>query len=212
MIANGPHSGPPDRRDGDGRQAQDLRIGLQDDADVLDPDQSRTFVGRIVYTVAVRQARRHQPELEIVPQLATEWSWSDDGTELTMKLREGVPRSTTARRSTPRRWSTTSIAARTSRKAAASPSWPRSRVSRRSTRPPCKFTLTQPDATLLAQLADRAGMMISPNAAEETGADFGLNPVCSGPYSFVERVQQDRIVLDQVRRATGTPTPIHLTP
>ena len=31
-------------------QAADLRIGLQDDADVLDPDQSRTFVGRIVYT------------------------------------------------------------------------------------------------------------------------------------------------------------------
>ena len=30
-------------------QAQDLRIGLQDDADVLDPDQARTFVGRIVF-------------------------------------------------------------------------------------------------------------------------------------------------------------------
>ena len=29
--------------------AQDLRIGLQDDPDILDPDQSRTFVGRIVY-------------------------------------------------------------------------------------------------------------------------------------------------------------------
>ena len=32
-----------------GAQAQDLRIALQSDADVLDPDQSRTFVGRIVY-------------------------------------------------------------------------------------------------------------------------------------------------------------------
>ena len=29
--------------------AADLRIGLQEDPDVLDPDQSRTFVGRIVY-------------------------------------------------------------------------------------------------------------------------------------------------------------------
>ena len=30
--------------------ATELKIGLQDDADVLDPAQSRTFVGRIVYT------------------------------------------------------------------------------------------------------------------------------------------------------------------
>jgi peptide/nickel transport system substrate-binding protein len=30
--------------------AQELRIGLQSDADVLDPDQSRTFVGEIVFT------------------------------------------------------------------------------------------------------------------------------------------------------------------
>ena len=29
--------------------AADLRIALQEDPDVLDPDQSRTFVGRIVY-------------------------------------------------------------------------------------------------------------------------------------------------------------------
>ena len=30
------------------------------------------------------------PDLKIVPQLATEWNWSDDGKALTMKLREGV--------------------------------------------------------------------------------------------------------------------------
>jgi peptide/nickel transport system substrate-binding protein len=38
-------------------------------------------------------------------------------------------------------------------------------------------------------------MMISPAAAEGAGLDFGANPVCSGPFSFVERVAQDRIVL-----------------
>ena len=30
--------------------AKTLRIGLQEDADMLDPHQSRTFVGRIVFT------------------------------------------------------------------------------------------------------------------------------------------------------------------
>src|SRR3546814_13927657 len=40
-------------------------------------------------------------------------------------------------------------------------------------------------------------MMISPTAAEAAGADFGAKPICSGPYKFVERVAQDRIVLER---------------
>ena len=36
-----------------------LRIGLQEDPDVLDPHKARTFVGRIVFTGALRQAARH---------------------------------------------------------------------------------------------------------------------------------------------------------
>ena len=55
--------------------------------------------------------------------------------------------------------------------------------------------LVKPDASLLSQLADRAGMILSPKAFE-TG-DFGQNPVCSGPYKFVERIQNDRIVLEK---------------
>src|SRR3546814_1807202 len=70
--------------------AADLRIGLQDDPDVLDPDQSRTFVGRIVYTSLCNKLADITPELKIIPQLATGWSWSDDGKVLTMDLREGV--------------------------------------------------------------------------------------------------------------------------
>jgi len=42
---------------------------------------------------------------------------------------------------------------------------------------------------LIAQLTDRAGMMMSPKAAKAEGDKFGLHPVCAGPYKFVERVQ-----------------------
>jgi peptide/nickel transport system substrate-binding protein len=59
------------------------------------------------------------------------------------------------------------------------------------------LNLTGPDATVMAQLADRAGMMISPTAAAEKGVDFGLEPICSGPFSFGQRVAQDRIVLNK---------------
>ena len=52
-------------------------------------------------------------------------------------------------------------------------------------------------------------MMVSPKAAQAAGDKFGTKPVCSGPFKFVERVAQDRIVLRALRRTTGTRPPIH---
>ena len=60
-----------------------------------------------------------------------------------------------------------------------------------------KLILKEPFSPLLAQLTDRAGMMVSPKAAEAAGDKFGLKPVCAGPFKFVERVQQDRIVVEK---------------
>jgi peptide/nickel transport system substrate-binding protein len=40
-------------------------------------------------------------------------------------------------------------------------------------------------------------MMVSPKAAKAEGEKFGAHPVCSGPFKFVERVAQDRIVLER---------------
>jgi peptide/nickel transport system substrate-binding protein len=60
-----------------------------------------------------------------------------------------------------------------------------------------KLVLKSPFSPLLAQLTDRAGMMVSPKAAKEAGDKFGLRPVCAGPYKFVERVQQDRMVFEK---------------
>jgi peptide/nickel transport system substrate-binding protein len=62
-----------------------------------------------------------------------------------------------------------------------------------------RINLSAPFAPLLAQLADRAGMMVSPKAAQAAGDKFGANPVCSGPYRFVERVAQDRIVVERYK-------------
>ncbi len=176
--------------------AQDLRIGLQEDPDVLDPDQSRTFVGRIVYTSLCDKLVDITPELEIIPQLATEWSWSDDGLELTMTLREGV----TFHDGTP--FDAEAVVANIDRSQNLEESRRKSELSSVTgveavDQLTVKFTLAQPDATLVAQLADRSGMMLSPTAAEAAGVELGLNPVCSGPFKFKERIQQDRIVLER---------------
>ena len=60
-----------------------------------------------------------------------------------------------------------------------------------------KINLAAPFAPLLAVLTDRAGMMVSPKAAQAAGEKFGAHPVCSGPFRFGERIAQDRIVLER---------------
>jgi len=176
--------------------AADLRIGLQEDPDVLDPDQSRTFVGRIVYASLCDKLVDITPGLEIIPQLATGWSWSEDGKTLTMQLREGV----TFHDGTP--FDAEAVKANIDRSQNLPESRRKSEVKsitgvEVTGSHEVQFSLADPDATLLAQFADRAGMMVSPTAAAAAGADFGLNPVCSGPFKFVERIQQDRIVLEK---------------
>jgi len=60
-----------------------------------------------------------------------------------------------------------------------------------------RLDLSEPFVPLLAQLADRSGMMVSPKAARELGEKFATHPVCAGPYRFIEWVAQDRIVFDR---------------
>jgi len=60
-----------------------------------------------------------------------------------------------------------------------------------------RIRLTGPSAPFLSQLTDRSGMIVSPRAAEAAGRNFGNRPVCAGPFRFVERVAQDRIVVER---------------
>jgi peptide/nickel transport system substrate-binding protein len=60
-----------------------------------------------------------------------------------------------------------------------------------------RLRLKAPFSPLLAQLTDRAGMPVSPAAVKKLGDSFGTAPVCVGPWQFVERVPQDRIVLER---------------
>lgn len=176
--------------------AADLRIGLQEDPDALDTDQARTFVGRIVFESLCDKLVNITPDLQFVPELASSWAWSEDGLTLTMQLREDA----TFHDGTP--FNAEAVVANIERSKTLEESRRKSELasveSVAATAPyEVTFTLKAPDATLIAQLSDRAGMMISPTAATEKGLDLANSPVCSGPYKFVERIQQDRIVLEK---------------
>jgi peptide/nickel transport system substrate-binding protein len=82
-------------------QAQNLRIGLREDPDPLDPTLARTFVGRIVFASLCDKLFDINDRLEIVPQLATGHAW-ETPTALRLTLRP-MCASMTASRWMPRR-------------------------------------------------------------------------------------------------------------
>jgi peptide/nickel transport system substrate-binding protein len=173
-----------------------LRIGLAEDPDILDPTLARTYVGRLVFASLCDKLFDIDESLKIVPQLATGYEWADENKSLIIKLRQGVTfhdgekfdaaavkfnleRHKTMQGST-RRGELSSVASIDVVDPAT-----------------VKLNLSAPFAPLLAILTDRSGMMVSPKASEALAATFGTKPVCSGPYKFVERVAQDRIVVEK---------------
>ncbi|MGO4704416.1 ABC transporter substrate-binding protein [Microvirga sp. 2MCAF38] len=176
--------------------AQTLKIGLNDDPDVLDPHRARTFTGRIVFASLCDKLVDITPDLKFAPELATEWKWGEDGKTLTFKLRPG------ATFHDGEKIDATAVKANIDRARTLQDSLRKSELtSVESVEVVDDLTvaikLARPDGTLLSQLSDRAGMMLSPKAF--ASADFGQKPVCSGPFKFVERVQNDRIVLDRFK-------------
>ncbi|MEO8925445.1 MAG: ABC transporter substrate-binding protein [Caldimonas sp.] len=177
-------------------QAQTLRVGLAEDPDVLDPTLARSFVGRVVFAGLCDKLFDIDEKLQIVPQLATAYEWSADNKTLTLKLRPGVTFHDGEK------FDAAAVKFNIERHKTMPGS------NRRGELAPVasvevvdpgtvRLHLSAPFSPLLAQLADRAGMMVSPKAAQAEGEKFGAHPVCSGPFKFVERVAQDRIVLER---------------
>jgi peptide/nickel transport system substrate-binding protein len=173
-----------------------LRIGLAEDPDILDPTMARTYVGRIVFAAFCDKLFDIDEKLNIVPQLALSHETSEDGKAVIIKLRPGVkfqdgePFDAEAAKFSLDRHLTMQGSFRKPELAA---------LDHVDVLDPLtvRLVLKTPFSPLIAQLTDRAGMMVSPKAAKEEGDKFGLHPVCAGPFKFVERVQQDRMVFEK---------------
>jgi peptide/nickel transport system substrate-binding protein len=179
--------------------AQTLRIGLQEDPDLLDPAQGGTFVGRIVFAAMCDKLIDVDAGLTYHPQLASAWTWSEDGKALTLRLRpdvmfhDGTPLDAAAVKANLDRYRTADY----SRRKSEVKSIAAVEVVDPTT---VRIALSEPNAPLLGVLADRAGMMLSPKALAAEGQDIANRPVCAGPFRFVERVAQQKITLQRFDR------------
>ena len=173
--------------------AQTLHVGLRQDPDLLDPTLGSSYVGRIVFSGMCDKLFDIDEKLNIVPQLATGYEWKDP-THLVIKLRPGVTfhdRENLDAEAAKYKFTRDLTAKGSMRKGEVNSIESIDVVDPLT----IQLTLKAPASPLLAQLTDRAGIMISPKAAETAGDKFGLHPVCAGPFEFDQRVAQDKIVL-----------------
>lgn len=173
-----------------------LRVGLAEDPDNLDPTTAGSYVGRIVLAALCDKLFDIDEKLNVVPQLALSQTTSEDGKTVTIKLRPGVrfhdgePFDAEAAKFTLDRHMTMPGSFRKADLA---------QVDKVEVVDPLtiQLVLKAPFSPLIAQLTDRAGMMVSPKAVKEAGDKFVAKPICAGPYRFTERVAQEKIVLDR---------------
>jgi peptide/nickel transport system substrate-binding protein len=178
-------------------QKKTLVVALNQDPDLLDPTLSRTYVGRIIFEHMCEKLYELDENLRIFPQLAAGMpTISDGGKTVTIKLRSGVKFND----GTPMTAEAVKFSLDRHREMKGSNR--RSELDSVNTVEvvdpvTVRLRLKAPFSPLVATLADRSGMPVSPAAVNKLGDKFATAPVCVGPWSFVERVPQDRIVLEK---------------
>ena len=156
---------------------------------------------RILMNVYDGLVRYKDSTLEVEPSLATSWTISEDGTEYTFELREGV----TFHDGTP--FDAAAVEFNFDRMLDEEHPY-------HDTGPfplsfffssvqdvtavdadTVTFKLDAPYAPFLSNLAYPTGLIVSPEAVKAGGADFGRNPVGTGPFKFAEWESNAKVVV-----------------
>lgn len=141
--------------------------------------------------------------LEAEPALATDWEISDDGKEYTFNLREGVtfhdgtPFNAEAVKFNFDRMLDDDHPFRDTGPFPLSSFFDAVDTTEALDDLTVKFTLKEPFAPFLSNLAYPIGLMISPEAVKTHGKDVGRNPAGTGPFKFVEWKSNERVVAER---------------
>ncbi len=198
----------------DSAKAQGILIyGMPADHDILDPHATGGWITyHVTYNIFESFVKEDLTEADVMtpklmPGLATSWDVSEDGTEYTFHLREGVTfhdgepfNADAVMFNFDRFWNKDSpdYFEKAAAFVSAYTQWIKNveKIDDMTV----KITLTQPNYEWLRTGLQSYGqpLMISPKSVAEHGNDgIALNPVGTGPFKFVEREQGVKTVLDR---------------
>lgn len=172
-----------------------LNIGFISDVRTLDPIQSTQWTERQILFLIFDTLVEIEPDFSLKPGLAKSWTFSDDGREVVLNLQDGVK----FHDGTPFNAEAVKWNLDTRR----NPDGNSSQKKQLETIADVKvvddltvsITMKEPYPPLLALLADRAGLMVSPASAEKFGEDIGSHPVGTGPFTLGQWTRGARIDL-----------------
>jgi peptide/nickel transport system substrate-binding protein len=176
----------------------ELGVGIPIEPSILDPHVGSSRYDTVVCRMLFDSLVYRTDEGEYIPHLATGWETSDDGLVWTFTLRDdvtfhdGTPFNAEAAKFSFDRM----VNPETASQAAAGQLGPYE-----SSEVVDEFTLqmnfSAPYAAFLYNLSGVYLSPASPTAIEELGADFGTNPVGTGPFRFIEWVPQSHIAIER---------------
>jgi peptide/nickel transport system substrate-binding protein len=191
VAAAGPERGGTTAKNG-GTLVVGMTAG---EPDALDPTLARTFSGREVFLTFCEKLYDLNAKAQIVPQLASALpTISKNKLTVTIPLRKGIrfndgtPFNADAVVTSLQRDQTLKGSAR------ASEISPVDSVTA-SGQYKVVIHLKTPYSPLTAQLADRAGMVMSPAQLSKLGDKFAQDPICVGPFMYQNRVAGDTITV-----------------
>jgi len=172
----------------------ELRVAVPGNPDSLDASIAAVRASQNVSWQMFDSLVFQNDDLEIEPALAESWDVSDDGTEYTFSLREdvefhnGEPFNADAVVYSWERGRAEGMQWRTY--------WNRASEVEAIDEYTVVVRTEDPDVLLLTSMAQHWNI-VAPEYAEEVGVDeFSRNPVGTGPFQFVEWVQEERVVLE----------------
>ncbi|WP_342643092.1 ABC transporter substrate-binding protein [Rhodoligotrophos ferricapiens] len=174
-----------------------LNVGFADDSKTMDPIYSVQWAERQILFLIYNSLFRIAPDFSLEPELVKSWENENGGKRVVLHLQEGVKfhdgtdfnaeavkwnleRRMDEKANSPQRNQLTVISS--------------VEVVDNNT---VALNLKESFPPLLSALADRAGLMVSPTAAQKYGEDFGNHPVGTGAFVFKEWVRGSHVKLDR---------------
>lgn len=177
------------------KSAGTINISLDADPPKLDPTNSSALVERIVLQSIFDPLVEIDSNGNVVPMLVEKWELSDDNKTYTFHLRQGVKfhdgtdfDAEAVKFNLERNMEKGSL-----RKGDLAEVSKVIVVDAHTV----KMELSNPFAPILANLAGRAGMIVSPTAVKKYGEEFLNNPVGTGPFVYKERSKGTSVTLEK---------------